>query len=88
MSERGIDVYRVVSVLGYCMLPMVAIALLAVIFPLRGVSGLVLALAATFWCTKSASKMFVSVLHMIEQRILIAYPIGLIYFCFALMSVF
>jgi hypothetical protein len=35
MSERGIDVYRVVSVLGYCLLPMVAIALLSIVFPLR-----------------------------------------------------
>lgn len=76
-----------------------------------GAAGLVLALLSTFWCTKSASKMFVAgfpyfhkacidieitkwivcffkVLHMIEQRELIAFPIGLIYACFALMAVF
>lgn len=88
MSERGIDVVRVVSVLGYCLLPMVLIALMSLVFPLRGLLGLALAAAATFWCTKSASKMFVAVLHMVEQRMLVAYPVGLIYACFAMMAVF
>ncbi len=88
MSERGIDVVRVVSVLGYCLLPMVLIALMSLVFPLRGFVGLFIASLATFWCTKSASKMFVAVLHMVEQRMLVAYPVGLIYACFAMMAVF
>lgn len=35
MSEKGIDAYRVVSVLGYCLLPMVAVGALSVIVTLE-----------------------------------------------------
>lgn len=35
MSELGIDAYRVVSVLGYCLLPMVGVSLISVIVTLE-----------------------------------------------------
>lgn len=35
MSEQGIDAYRVVSVLGYCLLPMVGVGLISVIVTLE-----------------------------------------------------
>ena len=35
MSEKGIDAYRVVSVLGYCLLPMVAVGALSVVVTLE-----------------------------------------------------
>lgn len=40
------------------------------------------------WCCTSASGIFVSILRLSEQRLLVAYPVGLFYACFALMSVF
>ena len=40
MSEKGIDAYRVVSVLGYCLLPMVAVGALSVVVTLEYVSVL------------------------------------------------
>jgi len=88
MSEQGIDIYRVISVLGYCLLPMVLLGFLSLIVPLNGVTGFVLAAVSIAWCTHSAALMFVKVLSLVEQRMLIAYPIGLLYTCFALLTVF
>lgn len=108
MSETGIDAYRVVSVLGYCLLPMVGVAAVSVVTPLKyasfstspmprseehclnhsGIIGLMLSFLSIVWCTASASGIFVVVLRMSEQRLLVAYPIALLYGCFALLSVF
>lgn len=38
MAEKGIDAYRVVSVLGYCLLPMVGVGALSVMVTLEYVS--------------------------------------------------
>ncbi|KAF9241527.1 Yip1-domain-containing protein [Melanogaster broomeanus] len=88
MSDKGIDVYRVVSVLGYCLLPMVGVGAVSVIVTLDGLVGYLLSLFSIIWCTFSASGIFVAVLRMSEQRLLVAYPVGLLYGCFALLSVF
>ena len=108
MSEKGIDAYRVVSVLGYCLLPMVGVGALSVMVTLEyvfcscaihaiadhacirrsGMLGYALSTMSVLWCTWSASTIFVAVLRMSEQRLLVAYPVGLLYGCFALLSVF
>ncbi|KAI0342101.1 Yip1-domain-containing protein [Trametopsis cervina] len=88
MSENGIDAYRVASVLGYCLLPMVGVGALSVMITLDGMIGYLLSTLSVLWCTWSASTIFVAVLRMSEQRLLVAYPIGLLYGCFALLSVF
>ncbi|KAI9318365.1 hypothetical protein BX666DRAFT_1927097 [Dichotomocladium elegans] len=88
MSENGVDWSRTASVLGYCLLPMVMLSGFSVVLPLGGFVGLVLTAISILWCTCSSSGMFTSVLHMSEQRFLVAYPVGLFYACFALMTVF
>ncbi|KAH6910389.1 Yip1 domain family protein [Coprinopsis sp. MPI-PUGE-AT-0042] len=88
MSQRGIDVYRVASVLGYCLLPMVGVGVISVFATLEGTLGLLLTTLSILWCTYAASGIFVAVLQMSEQRLLVAYPIGLLYGCFALLTVF
>lgn len=108
MSEKGIDAYRVTSVLGYCLLPMVGVGALSVLVTLEcvfsprpatrqshssssgrsGLLGYVLALVSITWCTYAASGIFVAVLRMSDQRLLVAYPVGLLYSGFALLSVF
>jgi hypothetical protein len=42
MSERGIDAYRVASVLGYCLLPMVGIGAVSVVMILEYVVLLIM----------------------------------------------
>ncbi|EGG15312.1 Yip1 domain-containing protein [Cavenderia fasciculata] len=88
MSENGIDMYRVVSVLGYCLLPVVILSFVRLIIDLTGMVGYGLIFLAIFWSTYSASKMFVKTLTMIDQRILVAYPVGLLYTGFALLAAF
>ncbi|ESK97102.1 yip1 domain-containing protein [Moniliophthora roreri MCA 2997] len=88
MSEKGIDAYRVTSVLGYCLLPMVGVGGLSIMVTLDGMFGYLLSLLSIIWCTYSASGIFVAVLRMSDQRLLVAYPVGLLYGCFALLSVF
>jgi protein YIPF5/7 len=107
MSEKGIDAYRVASVLGYCLLPMVGVGALSVMVTLKygfrplvvclvltlllsssGTIGYLLSILSIIWCTYAASGIFVAVLRMSDQRLLVAYPIGLLYGCFALLSVF
>ncbi|CAG8433488.1 6714_t:CDS:2 [Ambispora gerdemannii] len=88
MSESGVDGYRTASVLGYCLLPLVLLSLIGVVVPLSGPIGLVASGLAIGWCTYSSSTMFVTVLQMSEQRLLVGYPVGLLYVCFALMTIF
>ncbi|KAM6502227.1 Yip1 domain containing protein [Amanita muscaria] len=88
MSEKGIDAYRVASVLGYCLLPMVGMSAVSVMVSLDGMFGYLLSTIAILWCTYAASGIFVAVLRMSEQRFLVAYPVGLLYGCFALLSMF
>ena len=46
--------------------------------------GYSLSLLSIAWCTHSASSIFVAVLRMSDQRLLVAYPVMLLYGCFAL----
>ncbi|KAJ2827743.1 hypothetical protein FBU31_003092 [Coemansia sp. 'formosensis'] len=89
MSQGGIDVMRTASILGYCLLPIVLLGSLGLAIDFK--SGQLAAAAALLpiaWCTYSSATMFVSVLSMSEQRLLVAYPIGLFYTSFALLTVF
>lgn len=55
---------------------------------LSGMLGYMLSSLSIVWCTYAASGIFVAVLRMSDQRLLVAYPVGLLYGCFALLSVF
>ena len=105
MSEQGIDAYRVASVLGYCLMPMVGVSAISVLTPLKcvqmrqiqlnvshilysGTFGYLISIVSILWCTHAASGIFVAVLRMSDQRLLVAYPIGLLYGCFAQLSIF
>ncbi|NWZ99357.1 YIPF7 protein, partial [Nesospiza acunhae] len=88
MSAIGCLAMHALSVLGYCLLPMVILSSAAVLFSLQGTPGTVLALFIIGWCSLSASKIFTSALAMEGQQLLIAYPCALLYGLFALLTVF
>ncbi|KAG0042873.1 hypothetical protein BGZ83_012077 [Gryganskiella cystojenkinii] len=88
MSPQGVDIPKTASVLGYCMLPLVMLSSLSTLFTLNGGLGYILSVLAIVWCTYSSSGFFTAVLGMNDQRFLVAYPVGLFYGCFALMTVF
>jgi hypothetical protein len=88
MSLSGVSVGIIISVLGYCLLPMVFLSFLAAILALTGIVGFVLVSVTVLWCSISASKLFVSALAMDSQQLLVAYPCALVYGVFALLTVF
>jgi len=88
MSLTGVNFLRTASVLGYCLLPLVLISAVGILLSLDGIIGYTLAAVAISWCTYSASAIFVAVLQLTEMRALVAYPVGLFYSAFAVMTVF
>ena len=88
MSMAGVSLGVVVSILGYCLLPMVGLAGVNILVSLQGVVGMVLTGAAILWCSVSASKLFVTGLSMDHQQPLVAYPCALLYAVFALITIF
>lgn len=88
MSKSSVSITCIISVLGYCLLPMVFLSSIAILMSLQGTVGMVLAVIAVLWCSISASKLFVSALSMIGQQLLVAYPCALVYGIFALLTVF
>jgi len=87
-KQVALDLSRTFSVLGYALLPIVSLAALNVLLSLQGALGAVLGGAAVLWATTAATRIFEASMAMQAQRWLIAYPVFLLYFCFALMSVF
>eukprot|EP00696_Hemimastix_kukwesjijk_P007147 gnl/Hemi2/19056_TR6311_c0_g2_i1.p1 gnl/Hemi2/19056_TR6311_c0_g2~~gnl/Hemi2/19056_TR6311_c0_g2_i1.p1 ORF type:complete len:250 (-),score=31.86 gnl/Hemi2/19056_TR6311_c0_g2_i1:27-728(-) len=94
MSETGVDFDKTVSILGYCFLPIVLLAALSTFVSVRSSvpEFQVLAYLATTlcvaWATYSAASMFVTSCQMVHQRWLVAYPVALLYICFAIITVF
>ena len=56
MSVSGVSLTCVVSVLGYCLLPIVALSGVSILFSLSGFLGNILTGAAVTWCAVSSSK--------------------------------
>lgn len=83
-----IDLTRSTSIIGYCLLPLVLICVIGLVFSLDSMPGYLLSVGAVFWCTYSASGLFVTVMKLHNVRPLIAYPLGLFYSVFALMAIF
>ena len=79
---------RSASVLGYCLLPLVATSLLGIVMPLDTPLGMVVVVLAILWSTYSASGMFIATARMRGMRALVAYPLMLFYVGFGIMGVF
>lgn len=88
MSMTGVSVGCVISVLGYCLLPMVALSGVSLFMSLQGMLGSVLTTVVIGWCSLASSKLFVTALAMDHQQLLVAYPCALVYGIFALLTVF
>jgi hypothetical protein len=79
---------RSASVLGYCLLPLVATSLLGIVMPLDTPAGMAFVCLAILWSTYSASGMFIATARMRGMRALVAYPLALFYVGFGIMGVF
>lgn len=88
MSLNGVSAGCIVSVLGYCLLPMVALSGISILTSLKGLFGISFSAVTILWCSLSASKLFVTALAMDHQQLLVAYPCALVYGIFALLTIF
>lgn len=88
MSETGVSVTCIGSILGYCLLPMVFLSFLGSLISLKGVAGLAMSVLFILWCSVSSSKLFVNALNMTNQQMLVLYPCFLLYGIFALLNTF
>jgi hypothetical protein len=86
----GVSLWRVTSILGYCLLPVNFLAALNCILFLkyRGLLGLVLAAVSVLWCTVASTRLFERSCDMRNQRYLIAYPIAMLYTSFVMITIF
>ncbi|KAI8557156.1 hypothetical protein RHMOL_Rhmol05G0313300 [Rhododendron molle] len=85
----NLDLYRCVSLIGYCMLPMVVLSAVALFLPQGGVSIIAVAGVFVIWSTRVCTRLLVELASCgDEHRGLIAYACFLIYTLFSLLVVF
>jgi hypothetical protein len=87
-SSSNLTFARSASVLGYCLLPLLATGLVGIFMPMDKPVGIALSTAAIMWCTWSASGIFCAVGGMKGMRALVAYPLALFYVGFGIIAVF
>jgi len=90
MSKKNqyVEFYKIISILGYSLLPFTFLALLAVFADLHGLLGGIVSFAMIVWSTATATRYLEYGLDMEDKKYLIAYPISLFYFVFLLLTVF
>lgn len=87
-TKASFSLTCVASVLGYALLPVVVLSGIGVIFTLRTVFGVILALVAVAWSSVAASRIFVTMSEDRGQLPLLAYPCALLYGVFTLLVIF
>lgn len=87
-AQNDFSILFIISVLGYCLLPMVLLSVVAIFFTLQGALGNIMAGFVILWCALSASKLFTTALGMQNQQPLVAYPCITFYGPFALLTLF
>jgi len=89
MTELEVTFALVVSVLGYCLLPILGAAGLCVFIPSSWlVVRSIFAFPAVVWSTHCATNIFVACLQMHDQRFLLAYPLFMAFACYAVLTLF
>jgi protein YIPF5/7 len=84
----GLDFWRTCSAFGYCLLPILALATVAIVMNMRSFMGFVLSCMCVGWCTFSSTKLLNAKMNLTEQYWLVAYPTSLLYSCFVLITIF
>jgi hypothetical protein len=88
--NQSISIWTVISVLGYCLLPVNLVAAVNVFIRISSMKrvGLVLAAMTILWCSVSATRLFETGCNLREQRWLVGYPCVLLYSCFLMITIF
>lgn len=86
--ENFVSIAAVASILGYSLLPLVALSVLRVFLTLNSMFGFVLAVLAVLIATRAASNVFCLMAGDPQQRWLFAFPCALLYLVFMLLVLF
>jgi len=90
-SSESVNFWRVCSIFGYCLLPVLPLAMLGIVMDLTGTVGLALSTITALWCTYSCTRLIELWLddsRIEQQRLLIAYPVLLLYVSFLLITIY
>ncbi len=87
-KNNGILLYNTISVLGYCLIPIVLLSFIAVFMDMKNILGGIIAFLAIVLSSLNASRFFEIGLDMYSQRWLIFYPVALFYTCFVLVTIY
>ena len=87
-GNNSILLYNTMSVLGYCLIPIVLLSFFAIFLDMKNIFGEILSLIAIVLSSLNASRFFEIGLDMSSQRWLIFYPIALFYTCFVLVTIY
>lgn len=82
----SLDLYRCLSIVGYCLLPMVIFSALSLFLPRSGPTIFAIACIAVIWCTRACTCLLAP--HAEEHRSLVAYTCVLLYTAFSLLVLF
>ena len=89
--HEAISVWTVTSILGYSLLPVNLLAALKLVVVNLGnlqLLGQCLGILTVVWCTVASTRLMEQGCGMRDQRYLIAYPIGLLYTAFVMITIF
>jgi hypothetical protein len=87
-KNNGILLYNTISVLGYCLIPIVLLSFIAVFLDMKNILGGIIAFLAIVLSSLNASRFFEIGLDMYSQRWIIFYPVALFYTCFVLVTIY
>ena len=87
-KNSGILLYNTISVLGYCLIPIVLLSFIAVFMDMKNFFGGIVAFLAIVLSSLNASRFFEIGLDMYSQRWIIFYPVALFYTCFVLVTIY
>ncbi|KAL3649941.1 hypothetical protein CASFOL_006344 [Castilleja foliolosa] len=88
-KNGNLDMYKCLSLIGYCMLPIVMLSAISLFLPQGGVVIMVLTGVFVIWATRVCARLVVELAsYGDEHRGLIAYACLLIYMLFSMLVVF
>lgn len=87
-STNIYEVKTVGCILGYSVVPIVALSAFGIIYPLRSIVGVTLATLAVIWSSLAASRLFVAVSGRKEEQPLIAYPCAVLAAIYVLLVIY
>lgn len=87
-KNTSILFYNTISVLGYCLLPVVLASFIGLLVSLKGLVGILVCLFSIFFSSYSATNFFEESLSLQNRKILLLYPLILYYTSYLLITLY